>query len=178
MQVLHFKLLFVVFCFMGLYCAGLQPNPKYNNGRATKYDENTDGKIIELDGDYSTFQRRLIEEVNAFMGVPYRWGGNDHRGMDCSGFVSTVYLNVTGLKLPRKARSMFKYGHRIGEGDLRMGDLVFFERIENDGISHVGIYLRKYEFVHASTSSGVSTSTLDDDYYRSRFVGARRIYNY
>lgn len=178
MQHSHIKLLFSVFCFIGLYCAGLPPNPKYHNGRAPNVEEPANGRTLTLNGHYSEFQRRLAEEVNAYLGVPYRWGGTTRSGMDCSGFVSTVYLNVAGLKLPRKARTMFKYGSPIRERDLKSGDLVFFERIENDGISHVGIFLRKREFAHASTSDGVTISNLDDDYYRSRYVGARRIYNY
>ena len=178
MRYIHVKLLFLSFCCMAIYCAGLQPNPRYNGGRTPKNEGHSDPRPLDFHSGYTEFQRRLAESVNSYLGVPYRWGGTTRSGMDCSGFVSTVYLNVSGLKLPRKARSMYKLGRGIDERNLLLGDLVFFERIENDGISHVGIYLKGREFAHASTSDGVTVSTLDDDYYRSRFVGARRIYNY
>jgi cell wall-associated NlpC family hydrolase len=177
MRDIHVKVLFAFFSFVVIYCAGLRPNPKFNNS-SPKEGAHSSRKMVTLDGSYSEFQRRLADEIQSYLGVPYRWGGVSRSGMDCSGFVSTVYQNVTGLKLPRKARSMYKYGHSIGPEVLKVGDLVFFERIENDGISHVGIYVQKREFAHASTSEGVKISSLDDEYYRSRFVGARRIYNY
>ncbi len=178
MMNIHIKLVFLFLIFVGFCCAGLQPNPKYHNGRAPAKTEPADRGPLRLEISYSEFRRRLSQEVESYLGVPYRWGGTTRSGLDCSGFVSVVYLNATKLELPRKARAMFKFGRSISARELKFGDLVFFERIENDGISHVGIYLDRRQFAHASTSEGVVISTLDDVYYNSRFVGARRIFQY
>ena len=107
-----------------------------------------------------------------FLGTPYVFGGTSSSGFDCSGFVQHVYA-MAGIALPRTADAQYDAG-RPATGGPHVGDLVFFETY-TDGVSHVGVYLGKGEFVHASSSHGVMVSKLSDSYWRSRYVGAKRL---
>ena len=111
-----------------------------------------------------------------FVGIPYRWGGNTVvDGMDCSGFVRAVY-NLCGVNIPRTSREQYKAGDQVGRDDLKDGDLVFFgESVEK--ISHVGIYVGNGRFVHAPRrGDDIKVSALDESYFTSRFVGAKRYF--
>ena len=109
-----------------------------------------------------------------FVGIPYRWGGdNVVEGMDCSGFVRAVY-NLCGLSIPRTARDQFKAGDDVSKDDLRDGDLVFFGP-SADKISHVGIYVGEGKFVHAPRrGEEIRVTAVTESYYEKHFVGARR----
>lgn len=111
-----------------------------------------------------------------FVGIPYRWGGdNVVEGMDCSGFVRAVY-NLCGLSIPRTSRDQYKAGDAVDKPDLQDGDLVFFGAAANN-ISHVGIYVGSGKFVHAPRrGEEIRVTTLDDNYFEKRFVGARRYF--
>ena len=112
--------------------------------------------------------------IKDWMGVPYKYGGMNKSGIDCSGFTSVVYKELYDLKLPRTALDQYNSGKRIRINQLNGGDLVFFRGVRGAGIDHVGIYLEDGNFVHASTSIGVTISDLSEEYYESRFVGACR----
>lgn len=111
-------------------------------------------------------------------GVPYRNGGSDPSGFDCSGLVWYVF-DQHGVHLPRTVSEQFRTGLGIDPQDLRAGDLVFFDTA-NSGIrklaTHVGIVIGGDEFVHAPTSNGeVRVERLGSTYWGARFVGARRV---
>lgn len=107
-------------------------------------------------------------------GTPYRDGGVDPRGFDCSGFVHYVFAQH-GLSLPRTVSEQFRQGGSVAPTDLRAGDLVFFTTIA-PGASHVGIVVGGDSFVHAPASSGVvRVERLGASYWASRFIGARRV---
>ena len=109
-----------------------------------------------------------------FLGIPYRFGGEGPNGIDCSSFVQQVYREH-GINLPRTAREQSKVGKDVPVGDLREGDLLFFHTYASYP-SHVGIYLGEGKMIHASSGSGkVVVSEVDSDYYRSRFIGAKRV---
>ncbi len=120
-------------------------------------------------------QIRLQEHAQSFIGIPYRYGGTSRRGMDCSGFVIRIFLDVYGMRLPHKTSALYRKGVRVTVRSLRTGDLVFFQDPGKAEPSHVGVYLGDGRFIHASSSSGVIISGLTEKYYRTRFVGARRI---
>lgn len=111
-----------------------------------------------------------------FVGIPYRWGGdNVVEGMDCSGFVRAVF-NLCGVSIPRTSRDQFRAGDPVTKDDLRDGDLVFFGA-SDDKINHVGIYVGGGRFVHAPRrGEEIKVSTVDDAYFEKRFVGARRYF--
>ncbi|MBW4055623.1 MAG: peptidoglycan-binding protein [Proteobacteria bacterium] len=111
-----------------------------------------------------------------FVGIPYRWGGNNVvDGMDCSGFVRAVY-NLCGLSIPRTSRDQFKSGDSVAKDDLRDGDLVFFGS-SVDSINHVGIYVGGGKFVHAPRQGEeIRVTAVNESYFEKRFVGARRYF--
>lgn len=118
-------------------------------------------------------QQRLRSEVQKWLGTPHRMGGTDHSGVDCSGFVQRVYQDLFGLQLPRTTSDQVRYAEKIEGPSLQTGDLVFFRPSKNVG--HVGIYLGGSEFAHASKSSGVIVSRLDDPYWRAVYWTAGRV---
>lgn len=110
----------------------------------------------------------------ALRGRPYRSGGGDPNGFDCSGLVRYVFAQH-GIPLPRTVAEQFRAGGEATPDDLRPGDLVFFNT-NNGGASHVGILVGGDSFVHAPTSPGVvRVNRLEETYWSTRFVGARRI---
>ncbi|MBO4587252.1 MAG: C40 family peptidase [Bacteroidales bacterium] len=110
----------------------------------------------------------LYEAINSWLGVPYKYGGTDRNGIDCSAFVGTIYKQVYGVTLNRTANDMLRNVTLIAKSKLREGDIVFFTN-RNGKVSHVGIYLKEGLFAHASTSNGVSVSRLDDTYWQKHF---------
>jgi cell wall-associated NlpC family hydrolase len=111
-----------------------------------------------------------------FVGIPYRWGGeNVVDGMDCSGFVRAVY-NLCGLSIPRTSRDQFKAGESVAKEGLQDGDLIFFGSSE-DAINHVGIYVGNGKFVHAPRrGEEIRVTSVDESYFEKRYVGARRYF--
>lgn len=118
--------------------------------------------------------RGLLATAHRFMGVPYVWGGEDPSGFDCSGFVQYVYARH-GVQLPRTADIQYNAGRAVPRGKEQPGDLVFFETYA-PGASHVGIYLGGGSFIHASSVGFVRISSLSEDYFQSRYLGARRVH--
>jgi cell wall-associated NlpC family hydrolase len=104
------------------------------------------------------------------VGAPYRWGGSSPSGFDCSGFVRYVYAQV-GVSLPHNAAQQYRLGTPVTRESLEPGDLVFFDRLR-----HNGIYVGEGRFIHArQTGLRVSTASLDNGWYASHWVGARRL---
>ena len=130
-------------------------------------------KPIKDTRDMGAIAARTAER---FVGIPYRWGGdNVVEGMDCSGFVRAVY-NLCGLSIPRTSRDQFKAGDLIVKDELKDGDLVFFGA-SADKISHVGIYVGEGRFVHAPRrGEDIRVTAVSDSYFGKRFVGARRYF--
>lgn len=124
---------------------------------------------------HSNNPKKIIETINEFIGVPYRYGGDSNKGIDCSGLVKKVYQESLGITLPRTVKELKTIGIPIEEKDLILGDLVFFNT-KGKRVSHVGIYIEDLKFVHASTHGGVKYSLLTEEYYKSRYVFARRVY--
>lgn len=116
----------------------------------------------------------LYSTVNSWLGVPYRYGGNDRNGIDCSAFVGTVFRQVYGKNLHRTANDMLQDVSLIHKNQLREGDLLFFTNSKGK-VSHVGIYLKDGLFAHSSTSAGVCVSRLDDTYWSKHFYRGGRV---
>ena len=118
--------------------------------------------------------KQLKSAAYGFLGTRYRFGGNSRNGLDCSAFVQQVFRELD-VSLPRSAREQFEVGSEVTPGDLQKGDLVFF-RTYASFPSHVGIYLGNNRMIHASSRDRrVVISTLNTQYYRARFIGAKRI---
>ena len=114
----------------------------------------------------------IRNEVLQWQGTPYRKGGSNRIGIDCSGFVQRLYRDLFDRQIPRSTDLQSRSGQSIGKEQLRTGDLVFF-KVPYRG-RHVGIYLGEMEFAHASTSEGVTISNLEDPFWRKSYWTARR----
>lgn len=116
----------------------------------------------------------LYEAINSWLGVPYKYGGTDRNGIDCSAFVGAIYKQVYGISLNRTANDMTRDVSFVSKAQLREGDLVFFTNSKGK-VSHVGIYLKDGLFAHSSTSNGVSVSRLDNTYWKKHFYKGGRV---
>lgn len=119
--------------------------------------------------------RRLVSEARKWLGVPYSYGGNSRKGVDCSGLVVAVYRDAASLKLPRSSADQHRYCRDISRKDLEAGDLVFFKGSSKGKVSHVGIYIGDNKMIHASSSRGVIVSDLAEKYYISHYHASGRV---
>jgi lipoprotein Spr len=120
----------------------------------------------------------LYTFIDEWMHTPYKWGGADKRGIDCSAFMQELLKRVYGITIPRTSVDQFfhNYIDRFGSTEyLAEGDLVFFRTMKGKLISHVGMYLNNRMFINASSSKGVSLGNLDDPYWKSKYVAAGRL---
>ena len=115
----------------------------------------------------------IISASMNYIGVPYVFGGTSPYGFDCSGYVQYVFAKA-GISIPRTADVQYDFGTPISTTELVSGDLVFFSTYTY-GASHVGIYLGDNNFIHASSSRGVTIDSLGSSYWSSHYIGARRI---
>lgn len=134
-------------------------------GRAIPEISRSSGNLIS---------RRLINNAMQYLGTPYVFGGNSlYYGIDCSAYTQQIFAMV-GISLPRTADYQFEVGTPVSRADLIPGDMVFFTTYTY-GASHCGIYIGDGNFIHASSSQGVTISSLSHPYYSSRYIGARRM---
>ena len=116
---------------------------------------------------------RIIATAKKYIGVPYLWGGTTPSGFDCSGFLQYVFRQ-NGINLLRTSKQQYTMGVWVSKANLQKGDLVFFQTGSN-GISHVGMYIGNGQFIHASSSKGVTITDLSNSYWAARYHGARRV---
>lgn len=117
----------------------------------------------------------LLAIAYRYLGVPYVWGGNTARGIDCSGFVKKVFA-ACGYELPRLGSDQMAYGVPVPPDQLEPGDRLYFGRKrDGSGVTHTGIYVGAGYFIHSSSSRrGVAVSSLSEPLYRRIYVCARR----
>lgn len=118
----------------------------------------------------------LTEYALSLTGTPYKYGGTSpDSGFDCSGFVGHVFKHKMGKLLPRSSQEISHVGTALKPDALRPGDVVFYNTL-NKAYSHVGIYLGNEKFIHSpSSGKAVSIVSMNEDYWRKRYNGARRI---
>ncbi len=120
--------------------------------------------------------KAVLAEAEKYLGVMYRYGGTSPQtGFDCSGFCQYVFSNSVGISLHRVSRDQYaKDGVSVSKSELQPGDLVFFG--SGGSVSHVGIYVGDGEMIHSpSTGKPVQFTSINSDYYTSRYIGAKRV---
>lgn len=115
-------------------------------------------------------ERKLVEEAMTWLGTPYKYGGQDYSGTDCSGLTMKVYHKALGIKIPRNSAEQQKFCKSISKKSLNAGDLLFFcTGSDKTRVSHVGMYIGDGRFIHSSASKGVIISHIDERYYTSKY---------
>lgn len=117
---------------------------------------------------------RLGMILQSYLGRPYKGNSKYVDGVDCSLFTQQVYRDFNKTSLPRTAAEQYTAGFEVSRRSLEFGDLVFF-MTERNKISHVGVFVGGNQFIHATDSWGVIISSLNENYWVKRYVGARRV---
>lgn len=126
-----------------------------------------------------TIADKIVWTAVTFKGVPYKYGGTNQRGMDCSGLVHTSFKQRNVL-LPRTSREMFTKGYDIALQKISRGDLLFFKTSRRRGkVNHVGLVTSvkngDIRFIHSTSSRGVIVTSLFNDYWKKAFIKAKRV---
>jgi len=123
-----------------------------------------------------TENKKLVTTISGWLGVPYKYGGCDKKGTDCSCLVKMIYQDVYGIDLNRRSIDIMKNSIKVKRKNILEGDLVFFKTSKNK-YSHVGIYISNNKFVHSTTKKGVIISDLDEPYWSKSYFSVGRIKN-
>jgi cell wall-associated NlpC family hydrolase len=163
-----FKFALLLFCLLLFSCAA---KTRKRGSEEYYFSGKNEWGNMAKDFRHPTELERRIEQ---FLGVPYVFGGNDGDGMDCSAFVKQVY-EIYGFDLPRTSVLQSKLGIKIPRNALLPGDLVFFGETGKDSVTHVGIYMGGSKFANATNSEGVKYSSLDEPFFFSKYLFAKRL---
>ena len=128
---------------------------------------------VAMSVEEAEIRQRLLIQYQEWQGVPYRLGGTNKRGVDCSAFTQLTFLQQLGVNLPRTTEDQVTQGKQVSLAILAPGDLLFYR--SSIKVRHVGVYLGEGQFLHASTSRGVMISELDNPYWVEHFWQARRL---
>ena len=142
---------------------------------AVRFSTQTEGAQNKPPADFErTGKSRLWQAAQSWLNVPYKFGGMDRSGIDCSALSRTLYQDAYGIELPRMARDQMQGGRFVRQPWLKAGDLLFFRDYRGTFQDHVGVFLGDGKFIHASSSQGVTISDLFSAYYQERLISARR----
>lgn len=131
----------------------------------------TDSKALSK--DEKKLRDKLDEAFKDWKGVPYVLGGNGYSGVDCSSFLQIVFADYFEVQLPRVTVDQIKTGKSVKKNSIRIGDIVFFKTGRKT--MHAGVMINDQQFMHASTSSGVMISALQERYWSDAYLTTRRV---
>lgn len=142
---------------------------KASNTKYSSFDDYANMNYMTMKSDLNN---GLYSFYSQWQGVRYQMGGESKSGIDCSGFVRKVFREKFDLDMPRTALLQSGVGKEITKDELEVGDLVFFKTGKTN---HVGVYVDKGKFIHASTKIGVTISDLNSDYYLKNYWKSQRV---
>jgi cell wall-associated NlpC family hydrolase len=151
---------------------GEQPNEQASENPDAPGDASPTDESEAAPSGIQAVEAQVRSAAQPWMDVPYEFGGESKDGVDCSALVRALYQNAFGIELPRTTGRQVDRGRQIARSELRPGDLVFFRT--GDQQKHVGVYLDDQEFVHASSSQGVTVSPLQHEYWQEHYWTTRR----
>ena len=165
---------FLIFAILILFAC--QPAVRFTGDQNTGVPSSDNAGVDVVEDDFEALDKGLMGKIIAgYLRTPYKQGGTGRLGIDCSGLVYVVYRDYNGTRLPANTDRLFGNFRKVDYKNVRYGDLVFFS-FDGTRVSHVGIYVGNDKFVHASKSRGVVISDITEDYYRSNYKGARRVF--
>lgn len=146
--------------------------------KAKRVSSDTSAPAMEQIHNFTHKATELAMTAMTLVGTNYKYGGSSpETGIDCSGLVRYVFKEAWGTTLPRTSAELSKVGQEVSKDELQPGDLVFYNT-RRRSYSHVGIYLGDNKFIHApSSGKTVRIDNMDQDYWKARFNGARRVKN-
>lgn len=162
-----FALVVALFIFAGCSSKTIEPQ------LLVIYEEPIEVVQEEPVEDADWVSKALHKEYDKWCDTPYQYGGQTLKGTDCSSLVQQVYQDAFGITLPRTSLEQASIGYEVPKGTCKEGDLVFFK--VDAKTRHSGIMIDKRNFIHASTSKGVMISKLNDPYWKSKYLQARRV---
>jgi len=157
------KIIFVVLIFLISYLLFVDKNM---------------GNIEEITNEKPLI-KKLLDVALSYQGTAYKFGGTTKAGMDCSGLVYTSYKAID-INLQRSSRNMYNDGNEVALKDVEKGDLLFFDIDKFEGrVNHVGMVTSvndfEVNFIHSSSSKGVTISSINESYWKKAFIKAKRI---
>ncbi|MBO6794455.1 MAG: C40 family peptidase [Balneolaceae bacterium] len=158
----------VLFASCGVVQRGTIPWDK-----STAVDGNNATVPVNFSRSERAIRNKLDQALGDWRGTRYILGGTSKRGIDCSAFMQVVFKDYLGVNLPRTTREQMKVGSSIRRRNIRIGDMVFFKTGRTT--YHVGVMINGEQFLHASTSSGVTISNIQNQYWVSTYLTTRRI---
>jgi len=157
-------MLFLVFAAAGCSLLPFKHKPEESSVPSAGKIDLSDSKAVK---------EALYLQYRQWKDIEYALGGLSKKGIDCSGFVYVTYLEKLGRELPRTTELQSQTGKEVQRSELRAGDLVFFKT--GAKVRHVGMYIEKDTFLHASTKVGVTISELNDYYWGTKYWRSKRI---
>jgi len=169
-----------LFVFIFLADCGIKLVPRYPEGRSLEenppFTENRPARnVTNATVMNKVLYQKFLTEIKKFLGAPYLWGGASPAGTDCSGLISTLYKRAANVDLPHSTTQLSQMGSNVHIKQIKFGDLVFFNNGQGKKPMHIGFYLVKGSFLHASETRGVIVSNLTDVPFKSQYLGAKRI---
>ncbi|NEV94423.1 C40 family peptidase [Psychroflexus sp. YR1-1] len=121
----------------------------------------------------------IVSYSKTYLGTPYKYGGMNPSGIDCSGLLHLSFLRY-GIELPRTVKQLSKTGKSLNFKHVDVGDLVFFRTSKTSRkVNHVGLVVyrtkKTVDFIHSSSSQGVMISSINNPYWRKNYVKSRRV---
>lgn len=126
-----------------------------------------------------SYRANIITEAKKYIGCPYVYGASGPDSFDCSGLIFYVAREANGTQLPRTAKALYSKSHIVKDNEKEPGDLLFFTTTSSGTVSHVGIYIGNNQFISALSdgpNTGVILSSLNEAYWKPRYLAAGRIY--
>lgn len=123
---------------------------------------------------------KIITEAKTYLNTPYKWGGTTRTGIDCSGLMQNSF-RAAGITLPRTADAQALLGKPIKKGDVRPGDVIYFDTMKRGQVGHAGLVVDAdgddIAFIHASVKGGVRIDRISNPYWSKYYLFAKRLLN-